>query len=203
MKGKFIVIEGIDGCGSTTQSHKLAQYIFDKDKKNHVVLTREPANSEYMVKIRELLASNHDPKENAEEYTRLFVEDRKHHLKELIEPALKYGSIIICDRYKYSTLAYQQAQGIELARLIDIHKGVLIPNLTIIIDVPVDVALERLDNNKRPKEAFEEKDFMEKLRQNYLKLKQELKNENIVIIDGSKPIEVVFDNIKEEVEKVL
>ena len=203
MKGKFIVIEGIDGCGSTTQSHKLAQYIFNKDKKNHIVLTREPANSEYMIKIRRLLASNHDPKENADEYTRLFVEDRKHHLKELIEPALKYGSIIICDRYKYSTLAYQQTQGIELKKLIDMHAGMIIPDLTVIIDVPVDTALERLGKDERSKEAFEEKNFMEELRQNYLKLKKELKGENIVIIDGSKPIEVVFDYVKKEVEKIL
>lgn len=203
-KGKFIVIDGIDGCGKGTQVKLLADFIFDQDKKNHIFLTREPYNSEYYTEIRRLLKEGIDPKENAELLAELFVKDRKVHC-ELLEYLLSRGVYVVCDRYKYSTLAYQQAQGVSLEKLLEMHKGVLVPDLVIIPDMPAEIAFERVakDGNRSHKEVFEQKDFQEQLRQNFLKLPVVLPNEKIVVINGNKLVGEVFELIKKEVDKIL
>lgn len=121
--GKFITIDGVDGCGKGTQLELLTNYLFKNNKKNSVFLTREPFSAE---KIRQLLKKNTaDPKDNAETLMNLFIEDRCVHAK-IIENLLKHNVYVVCDRYKYSTLAYQQAQGIFLQKLLKIHEGILI-----------------------------------------------------------------------------
>ncbi|MEK7143750.1 MAG: hypothetical protein AAB820_00250, partial [Patescibacteria group bacterium] len=116
-KGKFIVLDGIDGCGKGTQVKLLANHLFDGDKKNHIFLTREPYNSEYYAKIRQFLKEGINPKDNAEVLTELFVKDRKVHA-ELIGNFLSRGIHVICDRYKYVTLVYQKIQGISFEELL-------------------------------------------------------------------------------------
>ncbi len=203
-RGKFIVLDGIDGCGKGTQAKLLANYLFDRDKKNHIFLTREPYNSEYYAEIRRLLKEDIDPKDNAELLAELFVKDRRVHT-ELIEYLLNCDIYIVCDRYKYSTLAYQQAQGISLEKLFEMHKEVLIPDLVLIIDLPVEIALERItkDSGRSYKEVFEQKDFQDKIRNNFLALPADLPNEKIIIIDGNKPVEEVFKLIKEVIAPLL
>ena len=105
MKGKFIVLDGLDGSGKGTQVKLLANYFFDRDKKNHIFLTREPYNSEYYEEIRRLLKSGLNPHDNAERLAELFVADRRVHAA-LIESLLSQGIDVVSDRYKYSTLAY-------------------------------------------------------------------------------------------------
>lgn len=197
-KGKFIVIDGLDGCGKGTQAKLLANYIFDRDKKNHIFITREPYNSEHYAEIRRLLKEGVNPEDNAELLAELFVKDRRAHA-ELISSFLNRGIHIVCDRYKYSTFAYQQAQGIALEKLIEMHKGILTPDLAIILDVLVDVILKRIvkDGNRDYKEVFEQKDFQEKLREIFLSLPAALPNEKIVFIDGNKSVAEVFKSIKE------
>ena len=201
MKGRFIVLEGIDGAGKSIQCRKLAGYLFEKSKENKIFLTREPTHSRYGNKIRKMLKEETNPKENAEIYLDLFLKDRKHHLKNYIMPLLKKGCIIMSDRYKYSTITYQQAQGLDFNLIVDKHENLLVPDLVIIIDVPVDIVFERI-KKIRKMEKFENKEFMERLRKNYLDLKDRLK-ENIVIIDGNKPVEEVFKDIKVEVDKLF
>jgi len=204
MKGKFIVLDGLDGSGKGTQVKLLANYFFDRDKKNHIFLTREPYNSEYYEEIRRLLKSGLNPRDNAERLAELFVADRRVHAA-LIESLLSQGIDVVSDRYKYSTLAYQQTQGISLQKLIDMHKGILIPDLTLIIDTLAEIALERIikDEGREYKEVFEQKDFQEKLRENYLAFSEQLADEKIIVIDGNKSIAKVFESIKKEVEKIL
>jgi len=203
-KGKFIVIDGIDGCGKGTQIKLLTEFVFNSDKKNNVFLTREPYNTEYYAEIRRLLKSGINPKDNAELMAELFVKDRKIHA-ELIGYLLNRGIHVVCDRYKYSTLAYQQTQGIPLEKLIEMHKGILIPDLIIIIDVPADKVLERIlkDSGRGHKEVFDKKDFLEKSCRNFLALPAILPDEKIVVVDGDKPIEEVFKSIKETVAPYL
>lgn len=193
-----MVIDGLDGCGKGTQVKLLAEFIFDSDKKNHVFLTREPYNSEYYAQIRRLLKEGINPEDNAELLTDLFVKDRKIH-SELIEDFLNRGVYVVCDRYKYSTLAYQQTQGMPLEKLLEMHREVLIPDLTIIIDLPAEIVLERIvkDNQRSHKEVFEQKGFQEELRRNFLALPAILPDEKIVVIDGDKPKDEVFESIKE------
>lgn len=203
-RGKFIVIDGLDGSGKGTQVKLLADYLFDRDKKNHVFLTREPYNSEYYAEIRRLLKEGADPKDNAEILAGLFVQDRRVHA-DIIRDFLRRGIHVVCDRYKYSTLAYQQAQGISLEKLLKMHEDVLRPDLAIIVNVPVEVAFERIikDSNRSHQEVFEQKEFQEKLRENFLALPKQLPDEKIVIIDGNKPVEKVFEFIKKEVDLIL
>lgn len=203
-KGKFIVLDGIDGCGKGTQAKLLVDYLFDCDKKNHIFLTREPYNSEYYAEIRQLLKEGIDPKENSEFLAELFVKDRKVHCK-LLEYLLSRGVYIVCDRYKYSTLVYQQAQGVSLEKLLEIHKRILIPDLAIIVDVPAEIALERVvkDGNRSHREVFEQQDFQEQLRQNFLALPVVLPDEKIIIIDGNKLIAEAFELIKKEVNQIF
>lgn len=202
-RGKFIALEGIDGSGKGTIMKKIAAYIFDKQKTNHVLMTREPYISEYYYEIRRLLKENVDPYENAELFADLWVKDRRVHVS-WIEKELIAGHHVISDRYKYSTLAYQQTQGISLERLIEMHEGILIPDLVIIVDVPVEEAIRRADNDKKRnfKEVFEKKEFQEKLRRNYLDLPRHLPGENIVILTGESS-DIIFEKAKLEIDKIL
>src|SRR3989344_2674798 len=203
-RGKFIILDGVDGSGKGTQAVKLEEYLFRKDKFFHPALTREPFNSEHYAEIRRILKESKDPRARAGELAELFVKDRKVHAV-IIAYLLEHGFDVISDRYKYSTLAYQQTQGIPLEKLLEMHKGILVPDLTLIIDIPVDVALARIakDKGREYKEVFEEKQFQEELRQNFLALPKQLPDEKIVIIDGNRSSDKVFESIKQEVDKIL
>jgi len=202
-RGIFVVLDGIDGCGKGTIMKKIAAYLFDKQKTNHVLMTREPYISKYHDEIRRLLKENTNPYDNAELFADLWVKDRKAHAA-WIEKELGSGHHVISDRYKYSTLAYQQTQGISLEKLIKMHKGVLIPDIAIIVDIPVEEAIRRADNDKSRnfKEVFEKKEFQEKLRTNYLALPKALPDENIAILTGASS-DIIFEQAKTEIDKVL
>jgi dTMP kinase len=202
-KGKFIVLDGIDGCGKGTILKKIVSYLFDKDKTNHILLTREPYISEHNTEIRRMMKDNISPYDNAEIFTNLFVKDRQIHA-EWIEKELMAGHHVISDRYKYSTLAYQQTQGVYLEDLIKRHKDILVPDLAIIPDVPVEEAVRRSDKdeNRNFKEVFEKQEFQEKLRTNYLALPKALPKENIVILTGVSS-DIIFEKSKIEIDKIL
>lgn len=200
-RGKFIVLDGLDGSGKGTQVKLLASYLFDKDKSHHICLTREPYRPE---KIRKILKKSKNPKENAELLAKLFVQDRKAHQR-LIRHHLQEGNYVVCDRYKYSTLAYQQAQGLSLRKLISMHEGMLIPDLTLIIDVPAEAALKRItiDKQRNHKEVFEQLGFQKQLRKKFLALPKQLPREKIVVINGNQPPDKVFKSVCQEVDKIL
>ena len=137
---KFIVLEGIDGCGTTTQTSLLGSWFFKNYKNYPVILTREPTYNRYGMEIRNLLSEGKKPEENGEKFLELFVKDRKEQLKmfEFI------NAIIISDRHKHSTYAYQQAQGMSFEKIHKAHMGMKTPDITMIIDVPVNIALKRI-----------------------------------------------------------
>src|SRR3989344_4059399 len=119
-KGLFIAFEGIDGCGKSTQIKKFADYLFSKDKHNHVVLTRNPYKD---TDIRGILRQDNDPLTQSDKLANLFIEDRRKHAKEIIIPNLEMGNFVVSDRYKLSTVAYQSAQGLNIQDLIKRHEG--------------------------------------------------------------------------------
>lgn len=203
-RGKFIVLDGIDGCGKGTIMKKIAAFLFDRVKTAHILLTREPYISKYHDEIRRMMKENVNPYENAEIFADLFIKDRKVHAK-WIEKELAAGHHVISDRYKYSTLAYQQTQGILLEKLIKMHEGILVPDLVIIPDVPVEEAIKRAtaDKNRNFKEVFEKnKNFQEVLRVNYLELVKALPEENIIVLKGESS-DIIFEYAKKEIEKIL
>jgi len=206
-QGKFIVLEGIDGSGTSTQGPLLVKYLFDKDKRNIVVLTREPnelnpEGEEVRRRLQKKLLPEEQDIHDPLYWTNLFIANREGHAK-FFSPLLKLGLQTISDRYKLSTIAYQSAQGMDMDGLIKRHEGLPIPDLTLLLDISTQIAQKRMDNSRQEREYFEEIDFQEKVQQNYLLAAQKLSaSERIVVIDGSKPIEDVAKEIQQEVNKL-
>ena len=186
----LIVFEGIDGSGKTTISKMLFSYL--KKKKYNTVWFREPSDSKWGKKIRDLAHSKDSIP--LEEELNYFIEDRKINVRINIKPALKNNKIVILDRYYFSTACYQGARGMDIENIIKINrKFAPEPDIIFIIDVNVKIALERIKKNRQSKaKLFEKKEFLEKVRKNYLNLN----NKNIKIIDGNNELNTVFNDIK-------
>ena len=205
VKGIFIVLDGIDGSGKSEMAKLLHNYLFSKSKSYRILTTREPTNGTYGREIRDILAKEKDPHQNAEKLLELFIKDRGDHLKNTIIPFLNKSNdsevnIVICDRYYYSSIAFQVAQGLDKEIVIKKNKNFLKPDVVLIMDVKPDVALERIKHRK--KEKFEQLEFMGKLREKFLEL-PELLEDNLKIIDSSGAPNEVFEDIKKEVDKLF
>jgi len=196
MKGKFIVFEGIDGAGLTTQANLLENYL--KSKGYDVILTKEPTNNLIGGLIRAALKKEWITSNKTLQL--LFSADRAHHLEREIIPALEKGKIVISDRYFLSTIAYGMIE-VEKDWLKALNSKFLIPDIIFILDLPVEIALERIGKNRFGFELFEEKGKLEKIRRNFIELSKEYNN--CFIIDASKSIEEVHENIKKIVNKII
>lgn len=202
-KSLFIVFDGLDGSGKGVMIEKLKEYLSEKNKDVKILVTKEPTEGKYGKQIREILRKEKDPKAGAEKCLKLFVKDREEHLTKEIEPFLKKeNSIVICDRYYYSTIAFQHTQGIEIEKIIAENIEFITPDITFILDLLAELALTRIATRGKEKEKFEQLEFMKELRKNFLKLKDELED-NIKIIDAAKSIDEVFDQIKKEIDSLL
>lgn len=206
-RGLFIVLEGIDGSGTTTQTKFLESYIKNLPNHYNILATHEPWKSK---EIKEMLEKDKDAYSNGEKMTQLYIKDRKKHLQDLIEPFLDMGGIILCDKYHLSTFAYQGIQGISIGKIKRIHNAEKIsnPNLTLFLDVDLNTAQKRILERKKPLEKFEKnKEFTQKLIDNYknlVKIAKENKNfiGEIKTIDGNNPIREVAKNIQEEFNSI-
>lgn len=199
--GSFIVFDGLDGSGKGEMIKRLESYL--KEKGFNLLLTKEPTDGRYGKEARQMLKTEKDPKSSAEKCLSLFVKDRQEHLRTEIEPFLKKDrSIVICDRYYYSTIAFQHTQGIALEKLIAENMGFRTPDIAFILDLPAKAALERIDKRGSKKEKFEQLAFMKELRNNFLKLPKDL-GDNIKIIDASLSKDEVFDQVKKEIDKII
>jgi len=196
--GKFIVFEGLDGSGQSTQASLLKDFLMKKGY--GVVLTKEPTrDSNAGEKIRSVLDKK--LKITLRELQELFAEDRKEHLENLIFPALKKGEVVVSDRYFFSSFAYGAGSGLDLEWLIKINDGFLLPDLTFILKVSPEICLERIDRRGNARTLFEEKEKLTKVWQVYKILQNRIKN--VYIIDGERPIEEVFEEVKNLVHSKL
>jgi dTMP kinase len=198
-KPLFIVFDGIDGNGKSTQANLLREWL--EKQGLEVFPTSEPSQSEYGKQIDELLRKKDAAKVSREKWIELFTQDRTENLKE-IRGALQEGKIIICDRYYYSTLAYQLDEEEWQAYI----SRFLMPDITIILDVPAETGLERTKEKYEltgeKKAYFEKLNVLKKARKKFLMLPRYLKD-NIKIIDSSKPIETVSESIRKEITLLL
>jgi dTMP kinase len=196
-KSLLIVFEGIDGSGKTSLSKLLLSYL--KKKEVDVIWFREPADSQWGKKIREL-AEQKESIPVAEELD-YFIKDRQWNVTNNILPALEQNKIVVLDRYYFSTACYQGARGLDMAEIIKRNTAFAPqPDCTFIIDVDVDTALERIRRSRSSAvKLFEKRDFLQKVRENYLKLH----GDNIYIIDGKPGLRSVFEKIKEKVNSLL
>ncbi|MDD3399694.1 MAG: dTMP kinase [Candidatus Pacebacteria bacterium] len=189
--GRFIVIEGLDGSGQTTQVALLKKFL--EEKGLQVVSTKEPTmDSEAGRKIREIL----DEKVKIEpiELQKLFTQDRKEHLEDLIVPALQDGKAVISDRYYFSTFAFGASDGLNLDELIRMNDGFLLPDLTIILKVPPRVCVERIEKRGEAKTLFEKENKLTRVWETYAVMPERFRD--IYIVDGEQSIEEVFSEIK-------
>ncbi len=201
MKSLFIVFDGLDGSGKGEMIKRLKEHL--SEKKLKILVTKEPTDGYYGKEIREILKKEKDPKRGAERCLALFVADRKEHLINEVEPFLEQdNAIVICDRYYYSSIAFQHTQGMEMEQVIFPNMAFKTPDIAFILDLPADAAVKRIDKRGEDKEKFEQLSFMKKLRENFLKLKEVI-DDNIKIIDASKSKDKVFEQIKEEIDKLI
>ncbi len=196
MKGKFIVVEGLDGSGASTQVAMLAEYLASKGYK--VLVTKEPTNNLIGGLIRGQLT--HEWKSNPECLQLLFAADRSHHIEKEIVPALEKGYIVISDRYMYSSLAFGSID-CDIEWLKSINSKFLKPDVSIVLNVPPEVSIERIGRSRAGFELFEDKEKLERVRATFDRLAKE--NQYIKIIDGTLPVNKVSMAIVREVQKVL
>jgi len=194
----------LDGSGKGTMLTKAAEWLFNSSEGNDkILLTREPTYSGAGKQIRKMLKSDKEPLTKSKQLLQLYLEDRKEHLNKVIKPALQLGSIVLCDRYKYSTICYQQAQGIPVEKIISLHSRMLVPDLVLVLDVESGTALQRIRSSRSIIEKFEKGFFLEELRDNYLALKRLLPKEPIKVIDANSSAEDTFARVKRAVQRAL
>ena len=199
MKGKFITFEGIDGAGKSSHVEWLAEWLRGQGKVVHV--TREPGGTELGEKLRALLLS--EPM-HLETETLLMFAARREHLAKLIEPALQRGEWVVCDRFSDATYAYQGGgRGLDRGKFLALEHWVhehVQPDLTLLFDLPLDVARERIVLANRKLDKFEQErvDFHDRVRQAYLERAQSNPG-RIQVIDANNSIE----NIRKTLEQIV
>lgn len=200
--GIFIVLEGIDGAGKSTQARLLAKW-FEK-RGYDVVLTKEPTDTAFGKLIRRLVLTGgregiiDGAKISHEAEALLFAADRAEHVKKLIEPSLKAGKVVISDRYFYSSLAYQWARGLDLEWLINLNKFAIRPDLVILLDLPVKESMKRINGRQLKSEFDKIVELQKKVRENYLKLVEMFPE--MKIVNARAPIEDIHNDIVALVE---
>lgn len=193
----FFVFEGIDGSGKRTQARLLADHLIKKGRR--VVLTEEPTKelfTGYFTRILLRSKDTPDPKTVA----LMMAADRNEHVKKVIEPALRAGEIVISERYFWSSFVYQVLQGVEEGFVHYINRDFPRPDITILVDVPAEVALERVTarahGNDGLIQQFERLEFLRQVREKYLELAEK---EGFIIIDGRGDPEEVHRKVLEKI----
>lgn len=200
--GIFIVLEGIDGAGKSTQAKLLAKWF--EEKGYEVVLTKEPTDTAFGKLIRRLVLTGgkegiiDGARISHEAEALLFAADRAEHVHKLIKPSLEQGKVVISDRYFYSSLAYQWARGLDLDWLVDLNRFAVRPNLTILLDLPVKESMNRINGRKIKTEFDKIAELQRKVRKNYLTLAERF--EEIRIINALASMEDIHNDIVALVE---
>jgi len=192
-KGAFICIEGIDGCGKTTQAKLLAKKL---GKTHSAVYTAEPSRGKIGTYIRKSYLYGEKRLSSVLEAL-LFAADRIEHVETEVLPALNEGRLVISDRYVYSSLAYQGAAGLSLEWIKKVNEHALQPDLAVFIDVNPETVMSRL---KPKKSIMENLETQQKVREIYLKF---VEKGSLTRINGDKPQNEVAKEVYEVVTKFL
>jgi len=208
-KGLFIVLEGIDGAGTTTQARLLAGWLEGRGKA--AVLTAEPTHGPIGSIIQQILrgrlthnrAGQRVPVDE-ETLALLFAADRSDHLQNTILPALEAGRAVVSDRHYLSSVAYQSL-GVDMAWVESLNARFRRPELTILLDVDPKASLERKRAQHLAAERYEHLQFLQRVQENYHKAiaHAQAAGECIETIDGAQDIETVHERICEHVAPLL
>jgi dTMP kinase len=197
--GKFIVIEGIDGAGTTTQAKLLSEWIASRGRS--CVLTSEPSQGPVGVLLRQIL-SGRVRLPNNDVIALLFAADRIDHLDKEVLPALQAGSDVVSDRYYHSSFTYQSLQG-DLEWIRELNSRARPPDVTYILDLPADLAAERRRRERASEELYEKDSTQRQLEEAYRRLPSVLPDETIVMVDGRGEIKAVHRLITTDLEDRL
>jgi dTMP kinase len=200
--GYFISFEGIDGAGKSTHVDAFRNLMQERYPNREVVMTREPGGTALGEQLRNLLL---DAPMNLETEALLMFAARREHIAQVIEPALSAGKIVISDRFTDASFAYQGGgRGLSLEKLNDLERWVqgrsdgtlLQPNLTILFDLPGEIAEARRSKVRAP-DKFEKMDldFFERVRQEYLR-RAKADPKRFHLVDATKTPEVIWDGLK-------
>tara|TARA_B100000700_G_scaffold274642_1_gene319813 strand:+ start:572 stop:1207 length:636 start_codon:yes stop_codon:yes gene_type:complete len=208
MKGKFIVIEGIDGSGKTTQINQLSKWLKETNfipERNKLVITREPGGTKLGQSIRSLLldTSQETVPDSITELL-LYAADRAQHVNEIIRPSLNKGDWVISDRFSGSTLAYQgygRKLDIKLIKDLEtISTQGLSPDITFLLDIPIEESIKRRISRKEDRMEKEGKDFLSNVSLGFQTLCEDKKWKKISAIKSQ---EEIISEIKIEVKKLF
>jgi dTMP kinase len=202
-RGRFIVFEGGEGCGKSTQATLLAEHL-------GAVGTRQPGGTELGSRIRELLLSSADPAPGAAALddraeALLMAADRAQHVSEVIEPALAEGTDVVCDRYIGSTIAYQghgRGLDVDIVRAVSgWAAGGLWPDLVILLVVPDEVAAERIGPARDRIEAAG-REFHQRVARGFAEQAND-EDDTWVVVDGNGPVDEVHERVLDAVDDMF
>ncbi|WP_430645857.1 dTMP kinase [Agromyces sp. GXS1127] len=202
--GLFLTLEGGDGSGKTTQAELLEQWFTTNGRT--VVRTREPGGTDVGVEVREIVLHHRgDIAPRAEAL--LYAADRAHHVATVVRPALARGEVVVQDRYIDSSVAYQGAgRVLDAAEVRSISEWAtegLAPDLTVLLDLPWEVARRRLDGARTRYDRLEAEagEFHARVREAYLVL-AEAEPERFVVVDATLPVEDIHARIRARIERL-
>ena len=206
MKGKFIVIEGIDGCGKTTQIDRISKWLPNSGlmkKNSKLIKTREPGGSVLGRKLRNLILDNNNKPSSLAELL-LYSADRAEHVTKIISPALENNNWVISDRFSDSTLAYQgygRNINIEIIKTIEsiVCQGEY-PDLTIFLEISAEESILRRKNSIPDRIESEGIKFLKKVNEGF---KLIAKEKNWKVISASQNIDEISNEIKETLLKTF
>ncbi len=204
-RGQFITVEGTEGVGKSTNMAFIENWL--KKVGKELIITREPGGTELGEKLRAVLLDAKEQSMCDDTELLLMFAARAQHLHEVIQPALDAGKWVLCDRFTDATYAYQGGgRGIEMSRIAQLEQwvqGDLRPDMTLILDLPVDVGLERAGKRSAPDRfELEKHDFFNKVRDTYLARAAE-NPERYHVIDASPSISDVQQSIQTVLEKMV
>ena len=200
---KFITLEGIEGVGKTSNRDYIRALL--EESGQQCVVTREPGGTPLGESLRGLLLQHSDEQMSDDAELLMMFAARAEHIKKIIQPALDAGQYVLCDRFTEATYAYQGGgRQLDVSKIADLEswvQGDLRPDLTIILDAPVDVGRERAGKRSAPDRIETEKnDFFERVRQAYLDLAKQ-HPERICTVDASLTLEQVQQQIKHQLQE--
>jgi len=205
MIGKFITLEGGEGCGKTTNLEFIVDYL--QQHSIDIIKTREPGGTEISEKIRELLLDKNNVDLHADAELLLMFAARAQHLQQKILPAIAQGQWVLSDRFTDSTFAYQgSGRGIDADKIKQLEtwvQGDFTPNKTFILDLPIEIGMERAAKRAELDRFEREKmDFFSKVRQGFLQ-RAALKPNIYCVVDASVDLATVQQQIAQELDTLL
>jgi len=210
--GKFVVLEGVDGSGTTTHTRRLTDALRDKGVMSSA--TREPSDGPIGMMLRQILTGRivvpEDTGGSAPGWTTmalLFAADRMDHLQSVVLPGIGKGNIVVSDRYDYSSVAYQSVtsnnEPSAIGWIRELNRFARRPDLTIVLDVPLQTAIERRSSRGAGQELYENDTLQAALVDFYKRMPSLFPDDPVVVVNANRPTKEVSSNILSLVEALI